>query len=225
MHTSEPELDIRLGTPVFDADGHRVGTVDQVVLEPDSRRVLDVVMRKGVFLARDVVVPVESVAEASAGGVRLRLRRGELDALPDLEETAYVPLESKDVPPLITWEGPPDYEPRNVLVPAASLYTPRVMPYAPQLVQEWENVPPGAAGLAEGASVDCADGPLGTLSEVRVDQVGGKVVAIAVQAGDRRWLIPADEIEMTRVGGIRLTLRRCDLGPYALVAAAPRDRV
>lgn len=225
MHTTKPELDIRLGTPVFDADGRRVGTVDQVVLEPDSRRVVDVVMRKGVFLARDVVVPVESVAEASPRGVRLCLRSDELDALPEFEETAYVPLESKDIPPLITWEGPPDYEPRNVLVPAASLYTPRVMPYAPQLVQEWENVPPSAAGLAAGASVDCADGPLGTVSEVRVDPVGGQVVAIVVQSGDRRWLIPADRIELTEVGCIRLTLRRCDLGPYALVAAAPRDRV
>jgi sporulation protein YlmC with PRC-barrel domain len=213
-----PELDIRLGAPVLAADGRRVGAVDQVVLEPSSRRVVDVVVRRGVLLTRDVVVPVASIAEASAEAVRLRLRTDQLSTLSDFEEAAYLPLESQDVPPLITWEGPPDYEPRPILVPAASLYSPPIKPFAPQLVEEWENVPADAAGLAPGAPVACTDGLVGTIGEVRVDPVDGHLVAVAVEGADRRWVIPADEVEVTDVGGILLRLRQCDLEPYAQAA-------
>lgn len=206
----EPELDIRLGAPVFAADRRRVGSVDRVVLEPSSGRVTHVVVHEGMLLTRDVVVPVESVESASPRRVRLRLRAAELDQLPDFVETAYVPLASKDVPPLITWEGPPDYEPHAVLVPAASLYTPQVMPFAPQLVEERKAIPPDAADLAVGTPVECLDRSVGTIVEVHVDSTDEHVTGVVLQAGARRRLIAVEMLEVTVGDGVRVRLKQCE---------------
>ncbi len=138
-----------------------------------------------------------------------------MDCLPDFVETAYVPLESKDTPPLITWEGPPDWEPHAILVPAADLYNPPVMPFAPQIVEEWENIPAGTAAIPVGTPVKCADGTLGSVAEVLVDPASGQITAAVLQIGGQLWLIPADRLEVRSDGGIHAQLRQCELQPYA----------
>lgn len=213
MRSGEGELDIRLGAPVSTRDGKRVGRVDRVVVDPDGERLTHLVVHSGVILTRDVVVPAEDVDAATRDGVRLHLGSEELDRLPDFVETEFVPLESQDEPPLITWEGAPSYEPKAVLVPASLLYDPPIKPYAPQIVEERENVPYGAADIAHGSWVRCVDGPVGKVVEVRVEPSTRRVTGVVVEAEDGRWLVPAEAIAVVDSRGVGLRARRCELHP------------
>ncbi len=215
MRARQPDLSIRLGAPVKTREGRHVGNVDRVVVDPDGGRLTHVVVHAGGLLARDVVVPSEAVERASPDSLWLRLSAGDLQSLPDFVEAEYVPLESQDEPPIITWEGAPSYEPRAVLVPAATLYDPPVKPYAPQIVEEHENIPYGTTEIVRGSRVQCTDGFLGTVQEVRVDPSSRRVDSFVVEpeGGVERWVVPADAIQQASHTLVRLRVARCELRP------------
>ena len=213
-----PPIDLHLGAAVRTSDGHRLGTVDRIVIERSSRRVTDIILHKGRFLIRDVVVPVEHIGQVSRDLVDLTLTADEVDRLPDFEEEAFLPLESQDIPPLITWEGPPDYEPRPVIVPAADLYTPRVMPFAPHLVVERRGVWPDMADLETGTRLYCHEGLIGTIVDLLVSPGSGRAQTVIVESGaprPRRWEVPVEELHVADDGdGLRVLRHRWELDRF-----------
>ena len=68
------------GTNVVDADGKAVGSLKHLVLDPQSRQVVGLVVHRGILNRREVVVPLTQVA-ASGEDVRLALHADEIDAL------------------------------------------------------------------------------------------------------------------------------------------------
>jgi osmotically-inducible protein OsmY/uncharacterized protein YrrD len=79
----EDEILIRRGLPVYAADGDRVGTVDHLLVEPDTQRVTHLVIHRGRWLGQgeDYLADSDQVATASEYGIRLRLRRDEIGQL------------------------------------------------------------------------------------------------------------------------------------------------
>jgi uncharacterized protein YrrD len=73
---------IRHGQKVVCSDGH-VGRVDLVLLDPRSRRVAYLVVRKGRWLGRDTIVPIEFVRDITRDQVVVDLTRAQLEGLPD----------------------------------------------------------------------------------------------------------------------------------------------
>ena len=192
-----PPIDLHLGASVRTSDGHHLGPVGRAIVERSSRRLTNIVVHKGRLLTRDVVVPVERISAISRDVVDLSLTAAEIDRLADFLEEAFVPLESQDTPPLITWEGPPDYEPRPVIVPAADLYTPRIMPFAPQLVVERKGVPPDTADLNAGSMLHCDEGPLGRIVDLLLTPGSGRAESVIVESegpDPTQWEIPVDEL-------------------------------
>jgi osmotically-inducible protein OsmY/sporulation protein YlmC with PRC-barrel domain len=86
----EPRLKITIGAPVESSDGP-FGHVRQAILSPHQRCVLALVVRAG-FPPRDVVVPIEQVADADDRRVHLRLSRADLERQPPLDPSHYVAL-------------------------------------------------------------------------------------------------------------------------------------
>jgi osmotically-inducible protein OsmY/uncharacterized protein YrrD len=76
----EPRKILGTGVPVLTADGRR-GRLHEVLLSPGHWRLNALVVRHGILLPRDVVVPVEQVASITEAQVRLRLSRAELAQL------------------------------------------------------------------------------------------------------------------------------------------------
>lgn len=203
-------LDIRLGAPVETSDGRRVGRVERVVLDPGSRRVTDVVCQLGGLAAREIVVPVGGIELADEDGIQLIFAESDLERLPDFVESAYVPLESQDRPPIITWEdGSPD-DGRAVLVPAAQLYNPAVPGYAPRIVEEQRNTAPGGtADITVGTIVEDERGEaeIGRVVEVTVDAETGRLTGVVFEAGaETRLLGPAD-FQIVEGEPVRLRIR------------------
>src|SRR5690606_28706284 len=86
-------MQIREGVQVFTDDGDRVGVVDRVVVDPASKDVTHLVVRKGVLFIEDKVIPMDKVHIVLEDRVTLREDVGDLNELPDFEESYFVPFE------------------------------------------------------------------------------------------------------------------------------------
>jgi uncharacterized protein YrrD len=101
---TEPE-GVLIGTDTkVEANGGSIGSVDRVLLDPDSGRVTHFVVRKGQLLPKHTIIPVEWAAEITPETIRLAVDREQLDALPEYrpdDEIAKDVLEAlKSYPPI-----------------------------------------------------------------------------------------------------------------------------
>jgi len=84
-HRSIPlnELEISRGAKVHSADGHKVGRVDEFIVEKESARIIYLVLREGhLFGAEDVSIPVSEIDQLNEDDVHLKLTKKEIAALP-----------------------------------------------------------------------------------------------------------------------------------------------
>jgi sporulation protein YlmC with PRC-barrel domain len=70
-----------------------VGSIDRVVIDPETMQVSHIVVRKGWLFTEDKVVPTSWVERATADEVRLQAGVGNLDDLPEFEEIHYLPYD------------------------------------------------------------------------------------------------------------------------------------
>lgn len=82
-------MQIVFGTPVVTSDGHEIGTVDRLILDPDSGDLKVVVIRQGRLWRHDVEAPVAAFASDDGGVLRLTLTAAQAAALPRFVESLY----------------------------------------------------------------------------------------------------------------------------------------
>jgi len=82
-------MELQLESPVVSADGVDLGKIHRIIFDPRSAEVKSIVLKKGVFFARDVAVAIENVRAAAAERVELSLSREEVDKVPDFVEGDY----------------------------------------------------------------------------------------------------------------------------------------
>lgn len=92
-------MQFKQGVSVRTGDGKSVGQLDRVVVDPRTKEVNYIVVRKGVFFTTDKVVPLTLVARADDDGVTLREDAGDLEQLPEFEERYYVPADDAGAAP------------------------------------------------------------------------------------------------------------------------------
>ena len=168
-----PRFEIRPGTTVITADNEDVGKVDMVVVRPGNGDVMSVVIRKGLVLRRDVVVPIDAVTDATPDVVYLNLTKDEVNRLPEYHEPDYVLAPEG-------WGANRGRSAENVvfLVPWLEL-APRPHP-APS------GQSPAAAGgrpLRAGQRVFCRDGEVGKLDLVLIDPTTRRATHFVVRRG------------------------------------------
>jgi sporulation protein YlmC with PRC-barrel domain len=95
-------MDIQLGKPVISKDGEDLGSVGRIVLDPETREVVEIVIHQGVFFPSDRIVDTQFIDEVDARGVLfLSIDAVDTAGLPRFFETEYVipaPQELHDVP-------------------------------------------------------------------------------------------------------------------------------
>lgn len=188
-------MQFKEGANVFTADGERVGTIDRVVLEPDTKEVTHLVVQKGFLFTEDKVVPMSLVGPATEERVTLREGAGDLEALPDFEESHYVPIERgrQSAPGSAHWARP-----LHLYPPIGTYWTTGgYADYArPQYVAKTErNIPEGTVALEEGAKVMSSDGEhVGDVERIFTDPLEERATHLLVSEGlilkDKK-LIPA----------------------------------
>ena len=190
---------------VSTTDGREVGHIDRVVIDPITKKVTHVVVRKGLLFADERVVPIGLVAEATEDCINLREDAGDLHHLPKFEESRYVRLledEGGRSSPASGVYANSLYEP----APAGGSY-PDLGHSGPQYVPRVEqNIPEGTVALREGARVITDDGQMvGHVEEILADAESEEATHFLISKGlltKERKLIPTlwvREIEQNEI--------------------------
>ncbi len=85
-------LEVHENARVFTAHDEHLGKVDHIVIDPLTRMVSHIVVRKGIFFPEDKVIPIDVVATATEERINLD-QDVDPDRFPPFLEYHYVPLE------------------------------------------------------------------------------------------------------------------------------------
>lgn len=168
---------------VLTAEGEKIGTIDRVVLDPDTHEVTHLVVEKGLLFSDAKVVSMDSVDTVTEDGVRLKEHAGDLDVLPDYKEEHYISVYG---------ESPPSAEEEQR--PYPMYYYPPFGPWwrgspnrhtIPTYVKTTDrNIPEGAVAIDEGTEVVSRDGEhVGDVERVFTDLEENQATHLLISEG------------------------------------------
>jgi len=214
-------MQFKHGTHVYTSDGQDAGTVDRVVLDPQTNEVSNLIVRKGWLFVEDKVVPIALVESATEDRVILRKTEGDLQKLPKYEETYYVPaadnggvMNGNVVPPAGEYTEPIySYPPIGATWWGGSGVYMDYMPVDLQpefMAHIQKNIPEGNIAVREGARVISRDGKhVGDVEEVFTDPTSNRVTHLVISQGvlfKERKLIPTNWIKAESEEEVSLTV-------------------
>ena len=174
------------------ADGHTVGKLERVVLDPDNQDVTHLVVSKGFLFKEDKVLPIQLVDKSDEGRIVLSPEAGNLDAFPPYEETDFEVVNEEK---LGETPAPSDeYAPMLYWYPSATI-GPSFRPYLwnsdQNLTEDGgiietkeRNIPPQTVGLQVGAQVLSSDGKhVGDLDQVLMLPGADKATHFVIHEG------------------------------------------
>jgi sporulation protein YlmC with PRC-barrel domain len=201
-------MQLKRDSTVFTASGQEVGRVDRVVLDPETKEVTHVVVRKGLFFAQDKVVPIRLIANATETRAILREDAGDLQALPNFEETHFVAgnePEPGNHSPVANYR--PSIIPDALSIPGGGASRASGSAHITQIK---ENIPEGTVALKEGAKVITSDGKhVGTVEQVHTDPQAGRATHLIISKGvllKERKRVPADWVSEVKADEIHLSV-------------------
>jgi uncharacterized protein YrrD len=161
---------------VITANGQQVGSLERVVLNPETKVVTDIVIRTGTLFNKEArVMPVEAVVETTEDQIVLSDKIGELESFPRFEERHLIYTNVE--PDWTTWNvAPVTYgypEPGSAVAPGEQFVT-----------QIEQNIPEGTVAMKEGAKVITADGKhVGNVERVLADSSVDQITHLVMSTG------------------------------------------
>jgi len=192
---------------VFSSAGEKIGTLDRVVLDPESRDVTHIVVEKGILFTTNKVIPIQFVnLQQDEERIVLKQTEDELEKLPSYNESAYVELAPNDYPydniHAVYWYPP-------LPVQWQSMADPMWYPTSRPPIVQAEVIPEGAVALKQGAEVMSQDGKhIGNVELVILDP-DGHITHIVVGEGiflKQKKLVPAHWIKNVDTNKVDLTV-------------------
>ena len=220
----EEDILIRRGLPVYSADGDRVATVDHLLADPQTHHVTHLVIHRGRWFSRgeDYIVSSDDVTSTSEHGIRLRLRRDEIDQLPRYQPTATdVEIQAQVARSLETQPETRDkrlrVEVERGLVRLLGEVSEAVAQAATRLARwvrgvigvEDRTTRPGEPAFRIGAPVLALGGRAGHLSKVVIDPNTRRATHLVIHRGlllDEYRVVPVELVERATPEGIFLHL-------------------
>lgn len=203
------------GADIFSSQGEKLGTLDRVILDPETKEVTHIVIEKGFLFKTNKVVGMDMVNPEIEDRITLLSPEHELDEFPDFEETQYFNLDELDemdhpehadvpaaywYPPvsLVWWRAGGTDNP--IKYPAVSQYVARTH----------QNIPEGTVALEEGAKVISRDEKyVGNIEQVIVDSQDNRVTHVVLGEGiffKEHKLIPVTWISGIEEDEVHLSL-------------------
>jgi uncharacterized protein YrrD len=194
-------MEFKANADVLTASGEKIGEVERVVIDPQSKKVTHVVVRKGFLFSEDKVVPVNMIAAATGSDVALRKSAGDLEMLPEYVDKHYVIVDERELGRQQTTDFPSSaywYPP--FAGGAASAPSRPTAAEKPALVEQEEyNIPKGTVALQEGAEVIARDDEhVGDVEQVLTDPQADRVTHFVIADGlllKERKLVPYRWVE------------------------------
>jgi uncharacterized protein YrrD len=182
-------LDITNDTDVYTAHDEHVGSVGRIVLDPRTRAVSHVVVRKGLLFREDRLVPIGDIATATAE--RINLRRGiAADDLLPFEEQYYEQLPEADQP-----AGAPEQGVRFAMPLSGGFGEAMPVVDAELVPVSQRNIPDRLTAMEAGVPVFASDHhDLGRLERIVASDRGEPTHIVVLDSGLRpdRRLVPID---------------------------------
>lgn len=205
-------MKFKQGVSVYTADGQDVGRIDRVVIDPLTKVVTDIVVRKGFLFTEDKVVPVSMIASATNDRVSLHPDVHDLDKVPPFEETYYLPLTDAEANAAAY---PVGYAPPFYMYPPMGGWVGYSMNYpsyyAARAVETEQNIPDDTVALREGARVVSADGKdVGTVEQVSTETFADRAVSFVIAQGmvfKELKRIPMAWVSKIEEGEVHLNIR------------------
>ncbi len=200
-------MKLKKGAEVFSSEGEKIGVLDRVVLNPETKEVSYLVVEKGILFTTNKVIPVEYVNMEVGDRIALEKNAQELEALPFYDPDAHIELDRTNYPDedqnldAVYWY-PPLYTSWWRTAGDVSEWYPK-----PKYVKTEDVIPDETVALEEGAKVVSVDGEhIGNVEEVIVETDEYRATHIVVSEGfflqERKlvptiWIMEVDEDEIT----------------------------
>jgi uncharacterized protein YrrD len=188
------------GASVVTLDGKEVGHIDRVVIEPKTKEITHLVIRRGRLQKEDKVVPISTITLGRDGQLTLHLQSADLEFLPTFEEEQYILVEDDQSgsTPSAVYLSPP--YPGGVAGFAR---------YGPKYVTETHfNIPDNTVALKEGARVIASDNnEVGHVAQVLTSTPADQVTHFLIVKGlliKEHRLIPVGWVEGLTDDEVRL---------------------
>lgn len=158
-------MEFKEGTSVYTIDHREAGSIQRVVIDPETNQVTDIVIQKGIFFKDDKVVPIVKVTSATEEGITLACTVEEL----------------KELPPLLIKQIKPGEEAQNFNSSMGGMFG--AVPSGPEVVPETtRTIPEDLVALKEGAVVMSQDNKrVGNIERIFTDE--GKVTHFTLAQG------------------------------------------
>jgi uncharacterized protein YrrD len=197
------EMQFKKGAGVFTSEDKKVGTIDRVVMDPQTKEITHLVVQKGFLFTEDKVLPLDLVSSATGDRITLQEDVDDVQAFPDFKKTHYIPVSEGEAPTApeegdaallywypptgMTWWGTPGYVPYP-----KPLYVARTE----------RHIPEGTVALEEGAKAISKEGEhVGNVERVFTNPKGERATHLVISRGlllKERKLVPTAWV--TRVG-------------------------
>jgi uncharacterized protein YrrD len=201
-------MQFKQGATIVTDEGKEVGHLDRVVIDPKSKNVTHIVIRKGLLISQDKVVPIQYIVTGKGDRITLQMATDKLNELPDFEETHYVALNEEE---LARNEKHPVF-----FAPISYWYPPYPEMVAVSQVQpayEVEtkfNIPMGTVAVREGAKVVTQDDQhVGDVEQVLTGAKNDRVTHFIIAKGlllKEKKMIPIGWIDSLGEDKVRLAV-------------------
>lgn len=200
------KLQFQKGASVLTKNGIEVGTVERVVVNPDTNALAGIVVRNGGLLINDQkVVPAHLVADATEDLVLLQEEAGALESMPPFEEERLVDADGDPDP------APSALDQQPMIASAQAMGLP--IPPAPgPVIRVEQNIPEGTVALKDGARVITSEGAhVGNVERVLADPSADEVTHLLISRGlllKERKLIPMKWVRSLDEEKVHLRVKR-----------------
>ncbi len=203
---------------VYTARNDDLGKIDRIIIDPVADEVTQLVVRKGIFLPEEKIVPVSDIATATKERVELK-DSARPDEYRPFDESRYVAVNPSGATDASGTPTP------NPTIPSLAWYGPYGAPLPPELpytrTVTARNIPERAVALEPESPVFSKDrDQIGTISEVITNEDGRAthlVINYDVPAPERA--VPITFVQRIGDGGVHLSV-----DPTTVGALPPFDR-
>lgn len=143
---------------VLTSNGEEVGRIDRIVIDPRSKDVTHVVVRKGWLFTEDRVIPTALFDEAYTDKIVLVDSVNDLEKFPEYEEIHYVPVNDQDTPYPLGGAQPFYWYPPVTTYGGTVPAFPVILEQSGTQAKKEQKIPEGTVALKEGARVLSANG-------------------------------------------------------------------
>lgn len=182
-------MKIELGAKVVTADGHDIGTIDKLILNPDSGDLHAIVVHKGLLFGRDIEIPIDDLAQHQTGTIQIRRTKQQLDDLETFYEDSYTTPPPERSAEYVSGYG---YPAAGLLWPSSWSGPVSGEPYGHEAVGAVEDEIAsmhraqdlGNAVIKEGSDVRSRDGEkVGEVHQIVFDASTGRPTALVIRKG------------------------------------------